>query len=140
MKNPDLTFVGCHLASFEWNVDSLAARLDKYPNLAVDMSARICHLEYQSAKDRYLVRNFIIKYQDRLLYGTDEGYSGSSNPEVFKNQIHETWVDDWKYFATDSEMTAEQFDGKFTGLKLPKEVVNKIYGKNAIKWYNLPVQ
>jgi predicted TIM-barrel fold metal-dependent hydrolase len=138
-KNPDLTFVGCHLASLEWNVDSLAARLDRYPNMAVDMSARICHLEYQSAKDRDRVRNFIIKYQDRLLYGTDEGYTGS-NPEGFKNTMHETWINDWKYFATDSEMTAEQFKGKFTGLKLPKEVINKIYSKNAIKWYKLPVQ
>ena len=74
-NNPDLIFVGCHLASLEWNVDSLAARLDRYPGMAVDMSARICHLQYQSAKDRSRVRNFIIKYQDRLLYGTDTGRS-----------------------------------------------------------------
>jgi len=139
-KNPDLTFVGCHLGSLEWNVDSLAARLDRYPNMAVDMSARICHLEFQSAKDRDRVRNFIIKYQDRLLYGTDVGYRGSSNPEEFQKRMHKEWSEDWKYFATDSEMTTEQFEGKFRGLKLPKEVVDKIYSKNAIKWYKLPVQ
>lgn len=139
-KNPDLVFIGCHLASFEWNVDSIAVRLDRFPNMAVDMSARICHLQYQSAKDRERVRNFCIKYQDRLLYGTDVGYSGSSNPDRFKKQIHETWLDDWKYFTSKDEMTSDKFRGKFTGLQLPKEVVDKIYSQNAIKWYKLAVK
>ncbi len=137
--HPDLTFIGCHLGSLEWNVDSLALRLDRYPNMAVDMSARICHLQYQSAKDRDRVHNFIIKYQDRLLYGTDVGYSGSNSPDRFKQNMHETWIDDWKYFATDSEMTSDKFKGTFTGLKLPKEVVDKIYSENAIKWYKLKI-
>jgi len=75
-QHPDLTFIGCHLGSLEWNVDSLAIRLDRYPKMAVDMAARICHLQYQSSKDRERVRNFCIKYQDRLLYGTDIGYTG----------------------------------------------------------------
>ncbi len=138
-QNPDLIFIGCHLGSLEWNIDSLALRLDRYPNMAVDMSARICHLQYQSSMDRKRVRDFIIKYQDRLLYGTDIGYSGSRNPEGFKKMIHDVWLDDWKYFATDSEMTSELFEGSFTGLKLPGEVVDKIYRENAVKWYKLPV-
>lgn len=138
-KNPDLTFIACHLASLEWNVDSLASRLDRYPNMAADMSARICHLQYQSAKDRERVRNFCIKYQDRLLYGTDVGYSGSSNPEGFKKRMNETWLDDWKYFTTDEKMTSSKFKGAFTGLKLPKKVVDKIFCKNAVKWYKLPL-
>jgi predicted TIM-barrel fold metal-dependent hydrolase len=136
-KNPDLKFIGCHLGSLEWNVDSLASRLDEFPNMAVDMSARICHLQYQSAKDRDRVRNFCIKYQDRLLYGTDVGYSGSSDPAAFERQMHETWVDDWKYLATDEEMTSNKFRGTFKGLKLPREVIDKIYRENAVKWYKL---
>lgn len=136
-KHPDLKFIGCHLGSLEWNVDSLAKRLDKYPNMVVDMSARICHLQYQSAQDRKRVRDFCIKYQDRLLYGTDVGYSGSSDPERFKISMHETWSDDWKYFTSEDEMTSDKFRGKFTGLKLPKEAVDKIYSGNAILWYKL---
>ncbi len=136
-KHPDLIFIGCHLGSLEWNVDSLAKRLDRFPNMAVDMSARICHLQYQSAQDRKRIRYFCIKYQDRLLYGTDTGDGGNSDPERFKNNIHETWLSDWKYFTTDEEMTSDKFRGKFTGLKLPKEVVDKLYSGNAIKWYKL---
>ena len=139
-KHPDLKFIGCHLGSLEWNVDSLAGRLDKFPNMVVDMSARICHLQYQSAKDRERVRDFCIKYQDRLLYGTDVGESGTSNPEGFKNRMHETWMDDWKYFTSEEEMTSDKFRGTFKGLRLPKNVVDKIFRENAIKWYKLALQ
>lgn len=138
--HPDLRFIGCHLGSLEWNVDSLAARLDKFPNMVVDMAARICHLQYQSANDRESVRRFIIKYQDRLLYGTDMSDEGSDNREDKQSYIHQTWLDDWKYFTSDDEMTSSHFRGKFNGLKLPKEVIRKIYGKNAIKWYNLKIK
>ncbi len=137
--NPGLTFIGCHLGSLEWNVDSLTDRLDKYPNMAVDMSARICHLQYQSSENRERVRDFCIKYQDRLLYGTDLGYSGSRDTEASRRYIHETWLDDWKYFVTDEEMTSDLFKEKFKGLKLPKDVIDKIYYENAVKWYQLSV-
>lgn len=138
-KHPDLTFIGCHLGSLEWNVDSLASRLDRYPNMCVDISARTCHLQYQSAQDRKRVRDFCISYQDRLLYGTDIGYSGSNDPERFKKQLHDSWIDDWKYFTSDEEMTSTKFRGTFNGLKLPRKVVDKLYYDNAVKWYKLKI-
>ena len=138
-KNPDMTFIGCHLGSLEWNVDSLAKRLDMFPNMAVDMSARICHLQYQSAIDRKKVRDFCIKYQDRLLYGTDLGEDANANPEEFKKYVHNTWYSDWKYFTTDDNMTSGSFRGSFKGLRLPAEVVDRIYSRNAIKWYKLRI-
>jgi predicted TIM-barrel fold metal-dependent hydrolase len=136
-KHPDLVFIGCHLGSLEWNIDELARRLDKFKNMAVDLSARICHLEYQSAKDRERIRSFCIKYQDRLLYGTDLGDNGTNNGEGLAKRIHETWFSDWKYFASNEVMTSGTFRGQFEGLKLPREVVDKIFCKNAIKWYKL---
>jgi len=138
--HPDLVFVGCHLGSLEWNVDELAKRLDKFPNMAVDMSARICHLQYQSSGDRKRVRDFCIKYQDRLLYGTDIGVHEDDKAESMQRWVHNTWIDDWNYLATDQEMTSDKFKGTFTGLKLPREVINKIYSKNAIKWYHLNLE
>jgi Amidohydrolase len=139
-KHPDLVFVGCHLGSLEWNVDELAKRLDKFPNMAVDMAARICHLEYQSARDLKKVRDFCIKYQDRLLYGTDLSDLGPGSDREIADQIHKTWLEDWKYFATDEKMTTDAFRGEFEGLKLPKEVVRKIYSENAIRWYKLVIK
>ena len=67
-KHPHLRFVGCHLGSLEYDVDELAKRLDKYPNFAVDTAARIVDFQVQ---EREKVRKFHIKYQDRMLYGTD---------------------------------------------------------------------
>ncbi len=135
--HPDLRFVGCHLGSLEWNVDELAKRLDKYPNFAVDMAARISHLQYQSVKGREKVRDFCIKYQDRLLYGTDMSDDGMQTGEELVRSIHKVWSEDWRYFTSEDELTSTHFKGNFQGLHLPKSVVEKIYSKNAIRWYHL---
>ncbi len=136
-RHPDLRFVGAHLGSLEYDTDSLATRLDKFPNIAVDMAARVAHLQYQSQKDRKKVRDFIIKYQDRLIYGSDSEISNSSNPEETRKQVHSRWLADWKYFVTDQTMTIDEVDGEFQGLKLPKEVIDNIYYNNALKWFNV---
>ena len=137
--HPDLRFVGCHLGSLEWDVDELAKRLDKYPNFAVDMAARISHLQYQTVKDRKKVRDFCIKYQDRMLYGTDMSDEGTQSGEELVRTTHRIWADDWRYFTSEDELTSLHFNGKFRGLHLPLVVVEKIYSKNAIRWYHLPV-
>lgn len=134
-RHPDMRFVAAHLASLEWSVDELAKRFDKYPNMAADMAARICHLQFQSQADREKVRNFFIKYQDRLIYGTDGGIGPDDDPEASKKSTHEKWLEDWKYFTTDEMMSVWEVNGEFQGLKLPKEVVDKIYYTNAVKWF-----
>ena len=67
-KNPDLTFIGAHVGSLEWSVDELAKRLDKFPHMAVDLAARMGQIFYQTHADREKVREFFIKYQDRVIY------------------------------------------------------------------------
>jgi hypothetical protein len=138
--HPDLKFIGCHLGSLEWNVDELAKRLDKFPNMAVDMAARICHLQYQSSKNREKVRDFCIKYQDRLLYGTDLSDTDAGGSAKLSDWVHTTWLDDWNYFTSKKVMTSDKFKGTFEGLELPKEVIRKIYSENAIKWYKLDIK
>jgi predicted TIM-barrel fold metal-dependent hydrolase len=134
-KHPNLRFVGAHLGSLEWNVDSLAKRLDEFPNMAVDMAARISHLQYQTAKNWQRVRDFMIKYQDRLLYATDIDDEATSDQEDVKKHEHQVHLKDWEYFTTNNTMTVADFDGSFKGLHLPKAVIDKIYRKNAEKWF-----
>ncbi len=136
-KNPDLIFMGAHLGSLEWSVDELAKRLDKFPNMSVDMAARIGQLFYQAKEDQEKVREFFIKYQDRLLYGTDLQDSGKMGAIEKQTQMHNYWIRDWEYFVTDNMMTSHLLDGEFQGLHLPKEVVEKIYSKNAKKWLKM---
>jgi predicted TIM-barrel fold metal-dependent hydrolase len=134
-RHPNIRFVGVHLGSLEWSVDELAKRLDKFPNMAVDMAERICHLEYQSIKERKKVRDFMIKYQDRLIYATDDWVGPNSDPIELKKDIQKTRLSDWKYFVTDEEMNVPYFKEKIQGLKLPKAVIDKIYRINAEKWF-----
>ena len=133
-RNPELIFVGAHLGSLEWDVDALGATFDKFPNMAVDMAARMGQLFYQTHAHRDKVREFFIKYQDRLLYATDMGSSGTEAPEALRQELHDTWFRDWRYFVTGDTLTSNLVNEEFRGLQLPKEVVDKIYFRNAQKW------
>ena len=132
-KHPDLKFVGAHLGSLEWSLDELAKRLDKYPNMAVDL-ARMSDLYYHAMKDREATRNFFIKYQDRLLYATDVQVRETDNPEEMNQRTHDARMHYWNFFTTDETFTLPVVGGTYKGLKLPREVVDKIYGRNAEKW------
>ena len=133
-KNPDLIFVGAHLGSLEWSVDELAKTLDKYPNMAVDMAARMGQIFYQTHFDREKVREFFIEYQDRLLYATDMGADGQESKEALIKEMRDTWMRDWTFFVTDDTLTSKLVNQPYRGIRLPREVVDKIYYGNAQKW------
>ena len=139
-RHPDMRFVGAHLGSLEWDVDELAKRLDRFPNMAVDVAARVPHLQFQSMGNREKVRNFLIKYKDRIIYATDEGISKDSDPAVERKSLHDHWTRDWKYFATAEMLTVPEVNGEFQGLQLPKDVIDKIYHDNAVRWFGIPGQ
>jgi hypothetical protein len=77
----------------------------------------------------------MVKYQDRLIYATDNWVSKSSDPAQYKKRIHERRISDWRYFVTDDDMNVPDYAEKLKGLKLPKDVIDKIYRKNAEKWF-----
>jgi predicted TIM-barrel fold metal-dependent hydrolase len=138
-RHPALRVVGCHLGSLEYDVDELAKRLDKYPNLAVDLSARIVHLQIQP---RAKVQAFLVKYQDRLLYGTDVQFGRGSgaegaDPTKALARLAATYESDATWFATDQEVALENVRAGFTsrGVALPAQALRKIYFENARKWY-----
>ncbi|HLT08243.1 MAG TPA: amidohydrolase family protein [Cyclobacteriaceae bacterium] len=136
-KHPNMKFVGTHLGSMEWSVDEIAQRLDKYPNLAVDLTARISHLQYQSLTNWAKVRDFMIHYQDRIMYGTDLHITREHKADQVKVNAHQTWLRDWQYLVTEDSMQNNLVNGRFKGLALPREVVDKIYFHNANQWYAL---
>jgi predicted TIM-barrel fold metal-dependent hydrolase len=78
--------------------------------------------------------DFFIQYQDRLIYATDSAIGETENSSEMKKNVHESRMRDWKFFTTDGMMSSSGFDGEFRGLKLPREVVDKIYRENAEKW------
>lgn len=132
-KHPDLKFIGAHLGSLEWSLEELAKRLDKYPNMAVDL-ARMPDLNLHAINNREATRDFFIKYQDRLLYATDVQVRETADPEEMNRTTHVARMRYWKFYTTDEEFTFPALGKTYRGLKLPKGVIDKIYRKNAETW------
>lgn len=127
--NPTLRMVGVHLGSMEKNLDNIASHFDRYPNFAVDMAAR---MDYLIIAPPETVRAFLIKYQDRVLYGTDLDFLPDADVADVLKDWQSTYIRDWKYLATDGTVT---YGGKqFHGLKLPEPVLKKIFRSNAKHW------
>jgi len=56
----------------------------------------------------------------------------STNYSLVCEGMKRTWLDHWTYLATDLTMVFKDMPGtKLEGLQLPKEVVDKIFFKNA---------
>ncbi|HMN27711.1 MAG TPA: amidohydrolase family protein [Caldilineaceae bacterium] len=135
-KHPQLRMVGAHLASLEYDVGVLAARLDRYPNLAVDISARLVDLANQ---DSAKVRDFFIRYQERILFGTDVVMR--TRPSALPPAEHDAAIAALRatyelhiaYLAGDQPLAVRGF--ATTGLNLPAAVLERIYRQNVQEWY-----
>jgi predicted TIM-barrel fold metal-dependent hydrolase len=134
-NHPDLRFIGAHLASLEWSVGRLANWLDRFPNTAVDLAERICHLQHQAVDDYDKVRNFLINYQDRILYGTDVIDCNEKSAAQLKKHIHNLWSKHWHFFQSSDLIQSTKVSGTFKGMQLPDQVMKKIFGENALRWY-----
>jgi predicted TIM-barrel fold metal-dependent hydrolase len=134
-KHARLNFVGVHMASLEWDVDALARFLDQHPGVDVDVAARLGQVQYQSQRDRERVRRFFIKYQDRLMYGTDLAQSAGQGEAGFVSDLDTVWRRDWRYFNTADSDKVPELDKPVLGLALPKQVVDKLYHLNAERRY-----
>jgi hypothetical protein len=126
--HPRLRVIGCHLGSMEHDVDEIARRLDRYPNFAVDTAARLANLMLQP---REKVRKFMIRYQDRVLWGTDLLELQWSNPDLVLRRWENAYARDWQYFSTAAEFAVG--DRTARGLALPLPVLRKIFRDNALR-------
>jgi predicted TIM-barrel fold metal-dependent hydrolase len=129
-KNPNLRVIGAHLGSMESDLDQMARRFDRYPNFAVDAAAR---MPYFMIQPRDKVRAFLLKYQDRILYATDQVVMPSEKPEARIKEWTDAFARDWKFLAT--TQTVEYNGHKYQGIELPAQVVKKLFRENALRWF-----
>ncbi|MCL2622726.1 MAG: amidohydrolase [Planctomycetaceae bacterium] len=134
-KYPDLTIVAAHgswLVCQDAQIDYLRYLLSTYPNLYFDTAAVF---QYMSLVNRDNLRDFYIEYQDRILYGTDGGRIADHAIDDYVRRYANTF----EIFETDHELAngffGNQGDQPIRGLNLPREVLEKIYYKNALKLY-----
>jgi predicted TIM-barrel fold metal-dependent hydrolase len=125
-RNPRLTIVAMHLASLEYDVGEVAKRLDSYPNLYVETAARINDLAMQPSPR---VRDFFVRYQDRVMWGTDFG-EGS----VSRAGLESAFDSHWRYYGSADTVTlgsARSWHRTVNGLALPRSVLEKFAHLNA---------
>ncbi|AXC12633.1 hypothetical protein ACPOL_3342 [Acidisarcina polymorpha] len=129
--NPNLKVVGAHLGSMEGEFPRIAATLDRYPNFAIDLTAR---MPYIMKLPRAEAIAFFTKYQDRLIYGTDDTYYPGADAQRLVREAEDTYARDWRFLSTDSAIIFRNIQAQ--GLALPPEILRKVYHDNAIRWYS----
>ncbi|MBL7872292.1 MAG: amidohydrolase family protein [Cyclobacteriaceae bacterium] len=120
-NNPKTTFIACHLANCEYDLEILGAMFRKYSNLYADLGARFG----ETAPIPRYMNAFCERYQDRLLYGTDMGFDPAMYATTFR--ILET-TDEHFY-----EIELFGYHWPLYGFGLKDSVLKKIYSGNARK-------
>lgn len=116
-KHKQTTFVFCHLSNQGNDLATVAKVLDRFPNLYLDIAAR----GYEIGRQPKTAARFIVKYQDRLLFGTDMGRDQS---------MYQHW---WRLLESGDEYIPGPVWWRLYGLELPAPVLRKLYRANALK-------
>jgi predicted TIM-barrel fold metal-dependent hydrolase len=123
-KHPHTTFVALHMANWPENLDYVSHLLDSMPNVMVEFGAREAELGRQPER----AREFFLKYQDRIMFGTDNSIS----EDMYRN--HFRWLE-----TSDEYFNYWGYPGqgrwKIYGMHLPDSVLEKIYHKNAERMF-----
>ncbi|MBI4671987.1 MAG: amidohydrolase family protein [Chloroflexi bacterium] len=139
-RHPRLVLILAHFL-FLWNeLDEAARLLDRHPSVAFDLTPAV-EGYVQLSQNAGAAREFFIRYQDRLIYGTDVGAGPVVNPAVSFDKTKEagqpwlvrTWLESTGSITLPSGVGAvtNQFVGKrLRGIALPLDVLEKIYWRN----------
>jgi len=133
-------FLVLHVGNFAEDLGNVAENLDRFPNMSVDIAARIGELGRQPRA----ARRFFDKYQDRILFGTDATPHGDEFPQqVFGDQLYEIY---YRFLETDDEYfdyapakIPPQGRWKIYGIELPDTILKKVYYENAARLLHLSV-
>ena len=126
-RHPNTTFINTHFGNNAEDLASVAEKLDKYPNMYVDIDARISELGRQP----YTARRFFLKYQDRILFGTD------TTPDRDAYRIYYRFLEtDDEYFDASASHHRQGFWNIY-GIFLPDPVLEKVYRGNAERIFGL---
>jgi hypothetical protein len=97
------------------DLNTLAAALDRYPNLYVDISAR----DYEIGRTPRAAAKFLSRYRDPILFGTDMGR---------EKNMYQAW---WRLLESADEFMPGCVWWRYYGLELPNPVLESLYRGNA---------
>jgi predicted TIM-barrel fold metal-dependent hydrolase len=133
-RHPKTQFLVLHVGNFAENLANVSENLDRFPNVTVDIAARIGELGRQPRT----ARKFFEKYQDRILFGTDATPHGDETPQqVFNDKLYEIY---YRFLETDDEYfdyapakIPPQGRWRIYGIDLPEPILKKVYTENATR-------
>ncbi|PYX20394.1 MAG: amidohydrolase [Acidobacteria bacterium] len=133
-RHPRTQFLVLHVGNFAENPDNVSENLDHFPNMTVDIAARIGELGRQPRRSR----RFFDRYQDRILFGTDATPHGDEFPQqVFNDKLYEIYYrfleTGDEYFDYASAKVPPQGRWRIYGLGLPQSILEKVYNQNAAR-------
>jgi Amidohydrolase len=140
-RHPKTQFVALHVGNFAENLENVSANLDRFPNMSVDIAARLNELGRQPRA----ARRFFDRYQDRILFGTDATPHGNKFPQQFFGddlyQIYFRFLEsDDEYFDYAPAAVPPQGRWRISGIDLPDDILKKVYNQNAARLLNITVQ
>jgi hypothetical protein len=124
--NPATTFIACHYLNMNDDLPRLGEMLDKYPNMYVDLAAR----NGESAATPRATREFIIKYADKVLFGTD---LADTKARMYRNVYRILETDDEHFYIPETNNYG--YIWPLSGFDLPDDVLRKVYRDNALKLF-----
>ena len=126
-RHPNTIFIGAHVATLPEDLGRVSMWMDMYPNLYVDISARISDIGRQP----YSARKFMIKYQDRILFGTD------TTPRASAYRIYYRFLETDDEYFDPSGGHNQQGRWCIYGIHLPDDALEKIYNGNAMRIFKM---
>ena len=137
-RHPKTQFIVLHVGNFAENLANVSENMDRFPNMTVELAARIGELGRQPRT----ARRFFDKYQDRIMFGTDATPHGDAFPQqLFGNKLYEIY---WRFLETEDEYfdyapaeVPPQGRWQIYGIGLPESILRKMYYNNAARLLNL---
>jgi predicted TIM-barrel fold metal-dependent hydrolase len=129
VRYPKLRVICAHLGSNEENIDRLVKRFETIPTLMVDVASRVRNLMALGTEP---ARQFVTKYQDRLIYATDFTLGPTGDDVRPAQALQSTHEREWNFFAT-NEASGGRGGSQVQGMALPDAVLRKIFRENAVR-------
>ncbi|MFD7479035.1 amidohydrolase family protein [Streptomyces sp. NPDC059837] len=122
-RHPATTFIGAHVGCYAENLAWVSDLLDRCPNFYVDLAARLDEL----ARQPYTARRFIVRHQDRVLFGTD----WPADVAMYGTHYRFLETDDEHFLGPAGHRPGVSWP--LTGIRLPGRVLRKVYRTNALR-------
>ncbi len=127
-RHPRTTFIGAHVGSLAEDLGRAGARLDRHPNLFLDIAARAAELGRQP----YTAHDFLTRYAGRIVFGLDDWPAKAREYRVMYRLL-ETRDEYFPYTGDPDAPPGAQGRWRIYGLGLEDAPLRALYCETAVK-------